>query len=306
MQSRTLKTRMHMRIRRAVIPAAGQGIRFLPITQYLPKEMLPLVVKPLIQYSLEVAIGCGIEKVAIVVRSDKKSIEDYFGQSFQLGQTLGNRTGLKRTKKLQGLELTYVQQQQPLGLGHAVLTTAKVIGEEPFILLLPDDIFERGVLEIRRMMKIQQFYQSSVIAVRSVSEKEVSRYGIIDGKKIDDRIYRVNSLVEKPRMNKAPSHLAIMGAYILTPQIFEALQKTHPGKHGEIQLTDALEILLQHQSLYAYEFEGERYDVGTIAGWLKTQVALALKDPDIGPEFRCYVKNILNRPSSGTDLFDLE
>ncbi|OGO20816.1 MAG: UTP--glucose-1-phosphate uridylyltransferase [Chloroflexi bacterium RBG_16_50_9] len=286
-----------MKIKKAVITAAGWGTRFLPVTKSQPKEMLPLVNKPLIQYSVEEAVNCGVELVVIVTSLGKRAIEDYFDRSFELEQVLEQKGDTRLAWEIRRLssiaDITYVRQKEQLGLGHALLSAKKIIGDEPFLLLLPDDIFERRELVLTNMMKIHQQHQGSVIAVKQVTGDEISRYGIIKPEKKEDRVYRVWDLVEKPPTAEAPSNLAIMGRYVLTPEIFHILEETIPGKNGEIQLTDGLKQLAQQQPMFAYEFEGERYDAGTPFGWLQTTITLALKDPDIGPRLTDYINSLL-------------
>lgn len=285
-----------MRIKKAVITAAGWGTRFLPVTKSQPKEMLPLVNKPLIQYSVEEAVACGVELVVIVTSLGKRAIEDYFDRSFELERVLEKKGDFKLAQELSSLsnmvDIAYVRQKEQLGLGHALLTTKNIIGNEPFILFLPDDLFEQQEQVLKNMMYVHQKYQGSVIAVKQVSEDEISRYGIIAPRKKADRIYQVTDLVEKPRLEDAPSDLAIMGRYILMPEVFQILRDTPPGKNGEIQLTDALKQFVRRYPIYAYEFEGERYDAGTPLGWLQTTISLALKDPKIGPELKRYIDEI--------------
>jgi UTP--glucose-1-phosphate uridylyltransferase len=281
------------RIRKAVITAAGWGTRFLPVTKSQPKEMLPLLNKPLIQYSVEEAAACGVDLVVIITSLGKRAMEDYFDRSFELEQMLerqGKTELLDEIRRLSSLaDICYVRQKEQLGLGHAVLTAKNVVGDEPFILFLPDDIFEHGELVLKQMLAIHERHRSSVISVREVAEEEVSRYGIIKAKKVAERVYEVQDLVEKPKVGEAPSRLAIMGRYVLRPEIFAAIESTPPGRNGEIQITDALKRLGQKQPIYAYEFDGELYDAGTLLGWLKTTVALGLKDPVIGSELRDYL-----------------
>ena len=288
-------------IRKAVITAAGWGTRFLPITKSQPKEMLPLMNKPLIQYSVEEAISCGVEMIVIVTTLGKRAIEDYFDRSFELERVLEEKGDKKLAEEIRRLsnmvDICYVRQKEQLGLGHAVLTARNVVGDEPFILLLPDDIFEQGEMTLKQMIKIYQSYESSVVAVKRVGKEEISRYGIIEPSAaggLPERTYRVMNMVEKPGLEEAPSNLAIMGRYILTPQIFKALEDTTPGRNQEIQLTDALQRLRRQQAIYAYEFEGERYDAGTPQGWLETTIALALKDPVIGPRMIDYINGLLH------------
>jgi UTP--glucose-1-phosphate uridylyltransferase len=285
-----------MKIRKAVIPAAGWGLRFLPVTKSVPKEMLPLVNKPLIQYGIEEAIACGIESVIIVTAPGKRAINDYFDRSIELEHMLeqkGNETLLEEVRRLSNMvDLSFVIQPQPTGLGQAVLTARQLVGNEPFVLLLPDDIFERGELVLKKMIDVYQTYGGSVIAIKQVPRQETVRYGIIlPGEKVE-AVYSVWGLVEKPRIEEAPSDLAIMGRYVLAPEIFEALERTHPDRNGELQLTDALQQLLQECPVYGYEFEGQRYDAGTPYGWLETTVALALKDTQLGPRLKEYLKSL--------------
>jgi UTP--glucose-1-phosphate uridylyltransferase len=287
-----------MKIKKAVITAAGWGTRFLPVTKSQPKEMLPLVNKPLIQYSVEEAIACGVELVIIVTSLGKRAIEDYFDRSFELEQVLMQKGETEMAEKIHRLstmvDITYVRQKEQLGLGHAVLSCKKIIGDEPFILLLPDDLFEYPEMVLKNMIGVYERFQGSVVAVKRVSEREVSRYGIIDAEQRDNRIFQVNNMVEKPPLEDAPSDLAIMGRYILMPEIFQILDETLPGRGGEIQLTDGLKGLARQHSVYAYEFEGERYDAGTPLGWLQTTMTLALKDPVFGPELiNCFDRYML-------------
>jgi UTP--glucose-1-phosphate uridylyltransferase len=285
-----------MKIRKAVITAAGWGTRFLPVTKSQPKEMLPLVNKPIIQYSVEEAIACGIELLVIVTSIGKRSIEDYFDRSFELEQVLEDKGDTRQAEEIRRLssliDITYVRQKEQRGLGHALLATKNIIGNEPFLLMLPDDIFEQQELVLKNMVDIYKRYEGSVVAVQQVSESEISRYGIVDPKKKSARIYQVMDFVEKPPPEDAPSNLAIMGRYVLTPEIFDILDDTPPGRNDEIQLTDGLKQLAQKYPVYAYEFEGERYDAGTPYGWLQTNIALALKDPNIGPKLEEYINNL--------------
>ena len=286
-----------MKIKKAVITAAGWGTRFLPITKALPKEMLPVVNRPLIQYCVEEAIDCGIELVVIVTAGGKGAIENYFDHSFELETMLRQKGEIALADKIHDVsnkvDLCYIRQKEQLGLGHAVLTARNIVGEERFLLFLPDDIFELGESMLKDMIKIYDDYSSNVLAVQRVASEDVSRYGIIEPEKVAERIYKIKRLVEKPLANEAPSNLAIMGRYCLTPEVFNALENTRPGKNGEIQLTDALQSLIHGRDLYAYQFRGERYDAGTPLGWLKTSVALALKMPDIGPELKDYLRHLV-------------
>lgn len=284
---------MTTRIRKAVITAAGWGTRFLPVTKSQPKEMLPLLNKPLIQYSVEEAISCGVELVVVVTALGKRTMEDYFDHAFELEQFLrqhGKDNLANEVHRLANMvDICYVRQKEQLGLGHAVLTTKHVIGNEPFILFLPDDIFENGSNTLKQMIEIQSHYNASVLSVKEIPDDEVNRYGIINPKKVAPRLYQALDLVEKPERKDAPSRLAIMGRYVLTPDIFPALEATGPGRNQEIQLTDGLQHLAREHAVYAYEFEGERYDAGTMQSWLETTIAFALKDPEIGPKLRSYL-----------------
>jgi len=284
-------------IKKAVITAAGWGTRFLPATKSQPKEMLPLLNKPIIQYSVEEAIGCGVELVVIVTALGKRSMEDYFDHAFELEHFLEQHGKAKlaaEVKRLSNMvDICYVRQKEQLGLGHAVLTAKNVVGNEPFILFLPDDIFVDGAATLKQMMEIYARYEASVLSVKEVPEEDVDRYGVISPRRIGPRLYQAMELVEKPERKEAPSRLAIMGRYVLSPDIFPALEATRPGRGQEIQLTDGLQRLAHERAVYAYEFEGERYDAGTVQGWLETTIALALKDPELGPSLRKYLAKLL-------------
>ena len=286
-----------MKIRKAVITAGGWGTRFLPITKSQPKEMLPLVNKPLIQYAVEEALNSGIEQIIIVTALGKNAIEDYFDRSFELEYFLeqrGETRLLQEMRELSGLiNVCYIRQKEQLGLGHAVLATRDIIGDEPFAVLLPDDIIESKVPVLKQMLEVYEQYKTSVVAVERINSEDTVEYGVIESKEISRRTYQVLSLVEKPEPVEAPSNLGIVGRYILTPQIFNALKVTQPGTNQEIQLTDALQLLLKKQAIYACEFEGVRYDTGTPLGWLKATVAFALKHPDLGQELKKYLRQFL-------------
>jgi len=286
-----------MKIRKAVITAGGWGTRFLPITKSQPKEMLPLVNKPLIQYAVEEALNSGIEQIIIVTALGKNAIEDYFDRSFELEYFLaqkGETRLLQEMQELSGLiNVCYIRQKEQLGLGHAVLATRDIIADEPFAVLLPDDIIESTVPVLKQMLEVYEQYKTSVVAVERINSEDTVEYGVIESKEISRRTYQVLSLVEKPEPVEAPSNLGIVGRYILTPQIFNALKVTQPGTNQEIQLTDALQLLLKKQAIYACEFEGVRYDTGTPLGWLKATVAFALKHPDLGQELKKYLRQFL-------------
>ena len=286
-----------MKIRKAVITAAGWGTRFLPVTRSQPKEMLPLVDKPLIHYAVEEAVKSGIEQVIMVTAVGKRAIEDYFDRSLELESFLerkGEGELLRRMLEISSLtDICYVRQKEQLGLGHAILMVKDVVGNEPFAVILPDDIIDANVPGLKQMIEVYERYSSGVVAVERVNEEDTGKYGIIEPKQVDERIYQVLSLVEKPEPSKAPSRLGIVGRYILPPHIFDILKLTPPGKNGEIQLTDALGLLLKEQELFACEFEGARYDAGSPLGWLKANVSLALKHEEIGLEFKDYLKKLL-------------
>ncbi len=286
-----------MQIKKAVITAAGWGTRFLPLTKSQPKEMLPLLNKPLIQYSVEEAVACGAELVVIVTSIGKKPMEDYFDRAFELEQALERQGKTKLTEEIRRLsdmaDICYVRQKEQLGLGHAVLTTKRVVGNEPFLLLLPDDIFEQREKVLQQMVDVHERYGGSVISIKEVNEKDVHRYGIIKSRKVEERVHEIEELVEKPSSVEAPSRMAIMGRYVITPDIFVALENTPPGRNQEIQITDALRNLAQKGRLRGFEFEGERYDAGTLQGWLETNLAFALKDPEVGPKLREFIAKLM-------------
>jgi UTP--glucose-1-phosphate uridylyltransferase len=286
-----------MKIRKAVITAAGWGTRFLPITRSQPKEMLPLMDKPLIHYSVEEAIKSGIDKIIMVTSAGKRAIEDYFGNSLELEKFLagkGEAELLKRMGEISRMaDFCYVLQKEQKGLGDAVLTVKVVVGDEPFALLLPDDIMDCDVPALKQMLSVYEKYGCGVVAVERVKDEDTGKYGIIKPKEVSQGVYQILEMVEKPEPAKAPSRLGIVGRYILTPRIFDILKETKPGKNGEIQLTDALNTLLKHEKLYAVELKGTRYDAGTPLGWLKANVDLALKSDDIGPELKKYLKKLI-------------
>ncbi len=285
-----------MKVRKAVITAAGWGTRFLPITKAQPKEMLPLVTKPLIQYSVEEAINSGIEQIIIITALGKRAIEDYFDRSFELEHFLERKREtslLKEIRELSSLaDICYIRQKEQLGLGHAILTAKGIVGKEPFAVLLPDDIIDSKVPVLKQMIEAYEQYKTNVIAVERIASQDTVKYGIIEPEKISGHIHQVLGLIEKPEPAQAPSNLGVVGRYILMPEIFDALEVTPPGKNQEIQLTDALQLLLKQQVVYAYEFEGVRYDTGTPLGWLKATLTFALRHPDIGQELREYLHQL--------------
>jgi UTP--glucose-1-phosphate uridylyltransferase len=287
---------MHKPITKAVFPAAGLGTRFLPATKASPKEMLPLVDKPLIQYVIEEAVSSGIEEVVLVTGRGKRSIEDHFDVAFELEEDLKAKGKHKLLSEMQRIAemvtFCYIRQKKALGLGHAVLTTKRVVGNEPFAVLLGDDIIDAEVPALKQMIQVYQRYPSTILAIQRVPKSQTQHYGIIDGKKIEDGVYLVNDMVEKPMPDEAPSNLAIIGRYILVPEIFNALERTKPGKGGEIQLTDGLKLLGKEQPIYAYEFQGKRHDAGDKLGFLKATVEYGLKNKEFGKEFRSYLQKL--------------
>lgn len=281
-------------IRKAVFPAAGFGTRFLPATKASPKEMLPLVDKPLIQHGVEEARAAGVRDMIIVTGRGKHAIEDHFDVAYELEDLLqkkGDGTQLAIVQAITDLaDFFYVRQHMPLGLGHAVLRTMDIVGEEPFAVVLADDVIDSKVPVLRQMIDVYERYSAdSVLAIQRVPRDQVSRYGIIKGKRVAEGVYEVLDLVEKPKPSKAPSDLAIIGRYILSPAIFPALMATRPGAGGEIQLTDALRSLVSRERMLGYEFEGVRYDAGNKLGFLMANIAFALKDPELGPGLRAFL-----------------
>jgi UTP--glucose-1-phosphate uridylyltransferase len=289
---------MTTKIRKAVIPAAGWGTRFLPATKAVPKEMLPLFDKPIIQHTVEEAVASGIEQIIIVTSPGKASLKAHFAPHEKLESALrakGDAELLDKVQRISRLaEIRFVPQDEPMGLGHAVLMAAKAVGNEPFAVFLPDDLFGAEPTVIKQMSKVYKRYGGSVLALLRVVPEDTKRYGIVKPEELAKRTYLVLDTVEKPGPKAAPSHLAIMGRYVLTPEIFDALKATKPGKGGEIQLTDGLTILRQQQDIYGYEFEGTYYDAGKPLGLLKTSIAWGLKHPVIGPELREYLREILS------------
>jgi UTP--glucose-1-phosphate uridylyltransferase len=290
-----------MRVRKAVFPAAGWGTRFLPATKAQPKEMLPLVDKPVIQYAVEETVAAGVEQVIIVTSSQKRAIEDHFDLSFELEHLLeskGDIEMLRRVRHISDLaQVAYVRQKEQLGLGHAVLMAKDLVGHEPFAVLLSDDVVVGDRPCIGQLIEAYEQTHASVVAVMEVPREDTGRYGVVDVEPteagiLDGRLHRIRGVVEKPDPGRAPSTFAIIGRYVLTPKIFEKLEQTPRGAGGEIQLTDAIQTLIEDQAVYAYAFEGVRYDAGTTMGWLKASVELALQRPDVGPEFRRYLSGL--------------
>lgn len=288
-----------MKVRKAIIPAAGLGTRFLPATKAMPKEMLPIVDKPTIQYIVEEAIAAGIEDIIIVTGKGKRAIEDHFDHSFELEKNLLEKgkldllTEVQKTSKM--ADIHYIRQKEPKGLGHAIWCARKFIGHEPFAVLLGDDIVTAIKPCIKQLMDQYEKYHASILGVQTVNKSEVSRYGIVDGEIMCERFYQVNNLVEKPKREDAPSNLAIMGRYILKPKIFDILSTLEPGAGGEIQLTDAIAELNRTEAVYAYDFEGTRYDVGEKRGFIQTTIELALQREDLKEELIEYLSFVLDQ-----------
>ncbi|RKD23101.1 UTP--glucose-1-phosphate uridylyltransferase [Ammoniphilus oxalaticus] len=286
-----------MKVRKAIIPAAGLGTRFLPATKAMPKEMLPIVDKPTIQYIVEEAVESGIEDIIIVTGKGKRAIEDHFDHSFELEQNLLEKGKLDLLNEVQKsskmVDIHYIRQKEPKGLGHAIWCARKFIGNEPFAVLLGDDIVKGDKPCLQQMIEHYDRYHSSIIGVQRVPDEEVSRYGIVDAKQIDERLHSVSNLVEKPNLEDAPSNLAIMGRYVLSPSIFSILDHQSPGAGGEIQLTDAIANLNKSEAVYAYDFQGIRYDVGEKMGFIRTQVEFALQRDDLRAELLEYLHGVV-------------
>lgn len=288
---------MSKKIRKAVIPAAGLGTRFLPVTKAQPKEMLPIVDKPTIQYIIEEAVASGIEEILIITGRNKKCIEDHFDKSVELELELeksGKQEMLKLVREISDMvDIHYIRQKEPRGLGHAISCAKTFVGNEPFAVLLGDDlIYNEEKPCLKQLMDCYNEYNTSILGVQTVDAKDVDKYGIIKGIHIEGRVHKVRGLVEKPAVEEAPSNIAILGRYIITPQIFKILEETKPGRGGEIQLTDALSKLIDEEAIYAYEFEGIRYDVGDKLGFLKATVEYALRREDLRDEFMKYLNSL--------------
>ncbi len=286
-----------MKIRKAVFPAAGLGTRFLPATKASPKEMLPLVDKPLIQYVVEEAVASGIESIIIVTGRDKAAIENHFDISYELEETLKERGKTKIFEQVRAVseiaKISYTRQKQPLGLGHAIYQGKDFVENEPFAVMLPDDIMDSPHKPaLRQMIDVFEKYEAPVIGTMQVAGEAISRFGVIDAQEIEPNIFRIRDMVEKPKYEDAPSDLAIVGRYIFTPDIFKAIEQTEPGAGGEIQITDAMRLLLKERPFYAVKLEGVRHDAGDKLGFLIATVEFALKRPDLAPEFIKYLKSL--------------
>ncbi|MEH7545759.1 UTP--glucose-1-phosphate uridylyltransferase GalU [Neobacillus vireti] len=288
-----------MKVRKAIIPAAGLGTRFLPATKAMPKEMLPIVDKPTIQYIVEEAVESGIEDIIIVTGKGKRSIEDHFDHSFELEQNLLEKGKIELLNEVQKssklVDIHYIRQKEPKGLGHAIWCARKFIGDEPFAVLLGDDIVQAKTPCLKQLIDRYDRYNASVLGVQTVPSCDVSRYGIVDGTTVCNRFYSVKSLVEKPKQDEAPSNLAILGRYILSSRIFKILSEQKTGAGGEIQLTDAIATLNQYEAVYAYHFEGKRYDVGEKMGFIQTSIEFALQRKDLRNQLLDYLTSILEK-----------
>lgn len=287
------------KITKAVIPAAGLGTRFLPATKAVPKEMIPIVDRPTIQYIIEEAAQAGITDLLIITSRTKKAIEDHFDKSYELETELeksGKTALLEEMKQIRSMmNIQYVRQAEPKGLGHAIYCAKSFVGNEPFAVLLGDDVVYSQKPCLLQMIEKFEEYQASILGVQSVAQSEVSKYGIVSGEQVSDRMWRVHDMVEKPKQEEAPTNVAVLGRYIIMPEIFEHLEKTKPGAGGEIQLTDALKTLAKEQEMYAYDFVGRRYDVGNKMGFLEATVEYALRREDLSEDFIKYLKQIVNR-----------
>ena len=287
---------MPQRIRKAVFPAAGLGTRFLPATKASPKEMLPLVDKPLIQYVVEEAVASGIESIIIITGRDKTAIEDHFDISFELEHLLRERGKVEALKQVRAISemarIGYVRQREALGLGHAILQARDFVEGEPFAVMLADDIVDAKIPALRQMMEVYEKYDAPVIGTMQVEGEAISRFGVIDADEVSEGVYKIKDMVEKPPFAEAPSDLAIIGRYILTPDIFDEIEQTRPGAGGEIQITDAMRSLLKKRPFYAVRFKGTRHDAGDKLGFLIATVEFALKRPDLAPEFKNYLRSL--------------
>lgn len=288
-----------MEIRKAVVPVAGLGTRFLPATKAIPKEMLTIVDRPTIQYIVEEIVASGIKEVVLVTASGKSAIENHFDYSFELETFLSQKGKFNLLREVrhisQLIDVVSVRQKEPLGLGHAVMVTETVIGNDPFLVVLGDDLVDSDVPCAYQMLQVFRKFQESVVAVQRVPHEEIYRYGIVEGVEVENGIFKVSRLIEKPSPGTTKSNLAIIGRYVLRPEIFGCLKRTSPGVGGEIQLTDALDSLREERALYAYEFKGKRFDAGDKFGYLQATVHFALDHPELGAKFAEYLKKVLER-----------
>jgi len=287
---------MTKKIRKAVFPAAGLGTRFLPATKASPKEMLPLVDKPLIQYAVEEAVASGIESILIITGREKSSIENHFDISFELEQVLREKGKNELFEQVRAISdivnISYTRQKQALGLGHAIYQAKDFVGDEPFAALLADDVVDAEKPALRQMIEVYEKYEAPVIATMQVPGEAISRFGVIDADEVEPGVFKIKDMVEKPKFADAPSDLAIIGRYIFTPDIFPAIEETKPGAGGEIQITDAMRLLLKTRPFYAVRLDGTRHDAGDKLGFLIATVEFALKREDLGEDFRSYLKSL--------------
>lgn len=286
---------MKRNIRKAILPAGGLGTRFLPATKASPKEMLPIVDKPMIQYAIDEARSCGIEEFVIITGKYKRAIEDHFDSAFELEESLkktGKKELLDTISRLNNLHFAYIRQKAALGLGHAIYCAKPYVKDEPFAVLLSDDIIDPDYPLLSKMIKLYRELQAPILALKHVPLSDIYRYGVIDGIKKREGVYKITNLIEKPKSSDAPSDMAIIGRYILTPDIFTILERIGPGKGGEIQLTDALYLMMKKRPIYGYIFKGKRYDAGDKFGFLQATIDLALKNPEISNRLKKYIADI--------------
>lgn len=288
-----------MTVKKAIIPAAGLGTRFLPATKSQPKEMLPIVDKPTLQYIIEEAINSGIEEILIITGRNKKSIEDHFDKSVELELELEQKGKVEMLDMVRDISnmvnIHYIRQKEPKGLGHAIHCAKSFIGDEPFAVLLGDDIVDNETPCLKQLINAYDEYKTSILGVQEVAKEDTCKYGILDVKHIEDRVYKVKDMVEKPSVEEAPSNVAILGRYIITPAIFDILENQEPGKGGEIQLTDALKTLGKQEAIYAYNFEGRRYDVGDKLGFLEATIDFALKRENLKDDLISYMEEVVGQ-----------
>lgn len=296
---------MTNKIRKAVFPAAGLGTRFLPATKASPKEMLPLVDKPLIQYAVEEAAACGIDSILIITGRDKTAIEDHFDISFELEQVLKEKGKDEIFKQIRAIsdiaKISYTRQKQALGLGHAIYQAKDFVGRDAFAVLLADDVVDAETPALQQLIDVYEKYDAPVIATMQIQDETISRFGVIDADEVEDGVFKIKSIVEKPKYEDAPSDMAVIGRYIFTPELFDALEKTEPGAGGEIQVADAMRILLEKDfPFYAVRLDGVRHDAGDKLGFLIATVEFALKREDLGADFREYLKSLNLTTDSAT------
>ena len=288
-----------MKVRKAIIPAAGLGTRFLPATKATPKEMIPIVDKPTIQYIVEEAAAAGIEDILVISGRNKRAIEDHFDKSYELEEELSRKGKSELLEVVENISnmanIHYIRQKEAKGLGHAIYCAKSFIGDEPFAVLLGDDIVKSETPCIKQLMDVYNEYHTSILGVQKIPLQDVPKYGIINANQIEERVYKVKGLVEKPDIEHAPSNIAILGRYIISPRIFQHLENATPGKNGEIWLTDALEKLITQEAMYAFDFEGDRYDVGDRIGFLKATVEFALNREELRGEFSSFLKSTVQR-----------